>query len=430
MLGASVAMGASVFSVFGPAAAIGGAGIVVTILLATIPMALFGIVYGFMASVLPRSGASFEWQRTFVHPLVGFMIAWLRVMGSAMLLVTLARVLANYLQMAIPAPHKPVMFAAFLAVFLINYFGVGLATRVQTILMTVMLAVLAVFIAAGAPQAQPERIGDLLAGGWPPILAALPLMIHLFLGIETATEVGEEAANAKRNIPWALGLALLLSASIYMTILLVSLGLVGPAALAASDAPLVTAAAAALGPIAKPLVAGTAVLALLKSMNAIFLVYTRFLFAMGRAGILPAALGKVHPRWGTPHVATWTAFAATCIGLLLPSSLIFLFIAINIPTMMKYFGTCLAAFNVARRHPELQRSSHLPLSRGALTWVSAAGMACALGIIGLGLNTDWRPYALIGGWSVVGLGVWIRGRHAKAVVRKPRAEIGVARTAP
>src|SRR5271154_3837615 len=99
-----------------------------------------------------------------------------------------------------------------------------------------------------------------------------------------------------------------------------------------------------MGPMATPLIVTAAVLALTKSMNAVFLVYARFLFAMGRSGTLPAVLGRIHPRFGTPHVATIVAFVASAAGLLLPSSLLFLLLAISVPTMMKYMGTCMAAF--------------------------------------------------------------------------------------
>ncbi len=48
---------------------------------------------------------------------------------------------------------------------------------------------------------------------------------------------------------------------------------------------------------------------------------------MGQSGILPSALGNVHPRFGPPHVATVTAYFACLVGLLLPSSLLFLLLA-------------------------------------------------------------------------------------------------------
>jgi APA family basic amino acid/polyamine antiporter len=161
----------------------------------------------------------------------------------------------------------------------------------------------------------PHLFVEAATGGWTPILAALPLMIQLFLGIETATEVGEEVQDPKRTVPLGLALALLLTVVVYVVIAFTALSLVGPKVLATSKAPLLAAAEVSLGPWAKPLIIGAAVLALTKSMNAIFLVFTRFLFAMGRSGVLPARLGKIHPRFGTPHWATVVAFllASACL---------------------------------------------------------------------------------------------------------------------
>src|SRR5947208_1879512 len=87
MLGAGTAIGASIFSVLGPAAQIGGAGILISVMLAAVPMILFGLVYAFMASALPRTAASFEWQRQFTHPVIAFAIVWLRILSNAVVMI-------------------------------------------------------------------------------------------------------------------------------------------------------------------------------------------------------------------------------------------------------------------------------------------------------------------------------------------------------
>ncbi|ODT86762.1 amino acid permease [Phenylobacterium sp. SCN 70-31] len=417
MLGAGTAIGAAIFSVLGPAAQVGGNGILIAVGIAALPMVLFGLVYAFMASAVPKTAASYEWQREFTHPLIAFGIVWLRVLSNAVVMIILAQVLVNYLGMVIPLPAKPVMLAFFVAVCAINYIGVAVAARAQTILMLGLLAVFAVFVAAGAPSMKPQLFVEAASGGWLPILAALPLMIQLFLGIETATEVGEEVANPKTTVPLGLALGLLLTVVVYLSISFTALSLVGPEALAASQAPLLDAAKVALGPVATPLIVVAAVLALTKSMNAVFLVFSRFLFAMGRSGVLPAALGKIHPRYGTPHVAIMVAFAASVAGLLLPSSLLFLLIAVNIPTMMKYLGSCLAAFNVARDHPDVHAQARLRFGRGTVMTLSVLGMAAALVIAALGFSSDWRPYVLLSVWLAIGLAyyAWRRRTTARAV---------------
>jgi APA family basic amino acid/polyamine antiporter len=386
-------------------------------------MILFGLVYAFMASALPRTAASYEWQRQFTHPAIAFAIVWLRVLSNAVVMIILAQVLVNYLSMVIPLPAKPVMLAFFAAVFALNYLGVAIAARAQTILMLGLLAIFALFVIAGAPQMKPALFVEAAQGGWLPILAALPLMIQLFLGIETATEVGEEVDNPKTTVPLGLALALALTVVVYLAISFTALSLVGPEALAASQAPLLDAAKVALGPAATPIIVVAAALALTKSMNAVFLVFSRFLFAMGRAGVLPAALGRIHPKFGTPHVATIVAFAASAAGLFLPSSLLFLLIAVNIPTMMKYLGSCLAAWNVAAKHPDIHAQARLRFSRGLVMTLAALGMVAAVIIAGLGFSSDWRPYVLLAGWLLIGLAYYAwTSRKLAAPVRKAAAD--------
>ncbi|GAA5059138.1 APA family basic amino acid/polyamine antiporter [Thermocatellispora tengchongensis] len=403
MLGAGTAMGASVFTVLGPAAGAGGGGLPVAVALAAAPMAVFGLVYGFMASAVPRTGASYEWQHAFVHPRAAFAISWLRVLGSVAIMVLMARVLADHAAALWPGlPDWPVMGGLLLLVYALNHFGVAVAARAQTVMMLLLLAAFAVFVAAGAPRLGAGPSGPAFPG-WEPVLAALPLLVTLYLGIEGATEVGEEVADARRSVPLGLVLALVLALGVYLAVAVTALAAVGPAALAASDAPLVTAAEAALGPHGAPLIAGAAALALVKSVNATFLIFSRYLFAMGRAGALPAALGRVHPRWGTPHVATATAFAAASLGLLLSREVLPLLLAVNVPAMLKYGGTCLAALNVARSHPDVHARARLRLPRPWLAAPAVLGMAAAAAIAVLGLVADWRPYAVCAAWTAAGL---------------------------
>jgi APA family basic amino acid/polyamine antiporter len=416
MLSAGTAIGAAIFSVLGPAAAVGGDGILIAVGIAALPMVVFALVYAYMASAAPRTAASFEWQRQFTHPLLAFSIVWLRVLSNAVVMIVLGRVLVNYLGMVVPIEPTLVILGLFAAIFAINYLGVAVAARAQTILMLLLLVAFAVFVGSGVERQRPELFADALAGGWLPVLAAVPFMIQLFLGIETATEVGEEVENSETVVPLGIALALALTVVVYVAISFTALSLVGHEKLAQSDAPLLDAARVTLGPWAAPLIVTAAVLALTKSMNAVFLVYARFLYAMARAGVLPEPLGRVHPKFGTPHIATMVAFAASAACLLLPSSLLFLLLAVNVPTMMKYLGSCLAAYRVATSYPDVQAEARLRFSATTVKALAALGIGLAAIIAALGLGTDWRPYALLAAWLAAGLAYyfWPRRRGLSA----------------
>jgi APA family basic amino acid/polyamine antiporter len=173
------------------------------------------------------------------------------------------------------------------------------------------------------------------------------------------------------------------------------------------------AAGSVFGPAARALVMLAATLAIAKSLNATLLIFSRYLFAMGRDGVLPRALGEIHPQWGTPHIAVTAAFGCCLLGLLLPSNLVFLFLAANIPTLLKYLGTCVSALNVLRSHPAVyERAGYRP-RRSVLAFMAWVGITCAVAIVLAGTTADWRPYGVLAGWGCVGVLAWplIRGKR-------------------
>ena len=403
MFGAGTAIGVSIFSVLQPAAQVAGSGLLAAIVLAALPMILFAMVYAWLASAMPISGASYEWPRRFLHPFVGFGISWMRVLSNVGALVVLARVLANYLGMAIDVPALPIIAVAITGVFALNYLGVHVAAKLQTFLMILLTVVLAVFVALGVPHAEMSTLGEPLSVGSMAILASVPLMISLFLGIESAVEIGEEVRNPKRNIPLGILLAILMTCVIYAAVAATALALVGPDALAKSDTPLLTAAGIPLGSWAMPVIVGAAAISILKTMNATALIFSRSIFAMARAGVFPPALSAIHPRYGTPHRAILLCYVLAMAGLFMPPSLVFLLLAVNIPTMLKYMACSLCAVRVAA-HPELLESKPgLNFSNRLMTFVGWAGAVAALAIIAAGLEADHRPYLLVLGWFGVGL---------------------------
>jgi APA family basic amino acid/polyamine antiporter len=411
-LGAGTAIGVSIFSVLAPAAKAAGSGLLIAVAIDVVPMILFAVIYSFLSSALPKSGASYEWPRQFIHPAVGFLVTWLRILSNVGALVVLSMVLVNYVSTVVMLPLKPAMAAVITAVFMLNFLGVSVAARAQTLLMAALLTALALFVAAGFPMASAALIGPLGARGWMAIATAVPLMISLFLGIESAAEIGEEVRDAQRTIPRGIALAVLLTAAVYVAISATTLGLLGPERLAASTAPLLDAARGPMGALAAPVILSAAVVSIIKTMNATTLVFSRAVFAMGRSGAFPPVLGRVHPRFGTPHMALLACYTAAMLGLFMPSSLTFLLLAVNIPTMLKYICSSLSAVQIARHHPEVYSRAAFRPRRPIVIALGVLGVLAGLAILLAGIGADWRPYALIGGWAIAGLVYWgLSGRR-------------------
>ncbi|MCA8894354.1 MAG: amino acid permease [Amphiplicatus sp.] len=425
-IGLGTAVGVSIFSVVAPTAALAGPGMLLAMAAATLPMILFAIVYAFMGAAAPVSGASYEWSRRYIHPFVGFFIAWLRIAGSTAAMVVLTVVLISYLGMIVAMPLKPAMFVVFSIVFIANLLGISVAAKGQTAMLIVLLATCVIFVFISAPKVDFHNFSPLLSKGWGGVIAAIPLMITLFLGIESATEVGGEIKHPGRNIPLGIAISVILTTLVYFGVAASALGVLGEERLAASSAPLLDTAVAAVGDIGKPLIIVSAFVAIGSSINATFMIFTRFLYAMGKTGALPSVLGQVHSRFHTPHWACVMAYALCCAGLLLPSNLVFLFLAVNIPTLLKYAATSLSAINLLRKEPKLYDAASFRPGRRVIDLLAALGIISALGIIVMGLSADWRPYAVIGGWAVAGVIYYVVriGGRRKAAVEAPPAEEG------
>ena len=110
--------------------------------------------------------------------------------------------------------------------------------------------------------------------------------------------------------------ASLIVIAIYLGANAVYVHVLGRDGLAASAAVAADTAVRLVGPIGGTLITIGAMLSILGFVNVVLLGNSRIPFAMARDGAFLAAAGRIHPRYGTPHVA---------IGIMVVWSLVLLF---------------------------------------------------------------------------------------------------------
>jgi APA family basic amino acid/polyamine antiporter len=97
---------------------------------------------------------------------------------------------------------------------------------------------------------------------------------------------------------------------------------------------------------------------------------SRVLFAMSRDRLLPPALAKVHPRYGTPYrITIATGVIVAIIAGFVP--LTELAELVNIGTLFAFLLVSIGVWILRRTRPELPRAFRVPLVN-VLPWVSAA----------------------------------------------------------
>jgi APA family basic amino acid/polyamine antiporter len=210
-----------------------------------------------------------------------------------------------------------------LALAAVNYHGVTRTARLTRIIVTIVLAALALVLTVilarggGTSWTTPHVGGPSVTG----ILQSAALLFFAFAGYARIATMGEEVIDPRRTIPRAVLIAFAIVVPLYAVTALALLGALGPDDLAASLAPLQDAAAAVDAPgWVGGLVVVAAVSATLGALLALIAGVGRTVLAMARNRDLPGPLAAVHERYAVPHVAEMTLALVVC-GLIVVADL-------------------------------------------------------------------------------------------------------------
>lgn len=235
--------------------------------------------------------------------------------------------------------------AGLVVIALMSLFDIRTSTRTQlAILLVTLLALLVVavvVIGIGSPAVSVidrttpvEGAGRSLdlAAFWPSaagvtwtgVLFGLSFAMLSFTGAEASAVLSEETRDPRRAIPRAIIGSIVLAGLFYLVITYAtSIGF--GVQQAATDWPASVAGLAAVAPneAVAAVVLACAALASLFCALGVHIAVSRVLFAMGRERVLPAWLGVLHPKWGTPwraiglDLVVWVVLAG--VSLLLTS---------------------------------------------------------------------------------------------------------------
>ena len=132
-----------------------------------------------------------------------------------------------------------------------------------------------------------------------------------FIGFDSIAQAGGEARRPGRNLPLAIGICVASVGIFYMLFTAAVYHAVPWQFIAAEAQHRDLTAPGLLGYLLPPawtvLIVSGAAVALIKDLPAMLLGVSRLMFAWAEDGIFPRAIAAVHPRFRTPHVASWRA---------------------------------------------------------------------------------------------------------------------------
>ena len=305
VIGLGSMIGAGVFSAFAPAAAAAGSGLLIGLALAAGVAYCNAVASAQLAAQYPTSGGTYVYGRERLGEWWGFLAGWGFVVGKTASCAAMALTFASY---AVPGSDWAQRLAALLAVAALtaaNYHGItrtaGLArVLVAASVLALLIVVVAIAASGNTDTANLGGSASLWSGGVYGLLQSAALLFFAFAGYARVATLGEEVRDPERTIPKAIPIALGITVALYAAVALAALLAAGPDALAASTAPVATAAKLAGAAWAVPIVRVGAAVASLGALLALIAGIGRTSMAMARNGDLPGWLAAVHPRYRVP----------------------------------------------------------------------------------------------------------------------------------
>ena len=416
VIGVAQIIGAGIFVISGVGVKIAGPGIILSFLLAGGACTLAALCYAELASMMPQAGSAYSYTYGIFGELAAWIIGWDLILEYGMGAATVAAGWSFYLQdllraygLALPAwasgppftePGRVINLPAGAVVMgfaVLLVFRTRLNALIARGLVIVKLAVIAFILSLGVFYIKPVNWTPLIPYGGGSIIQAASLVFFAFLGFDVVAITAEEARNPERDVPFGIIGSLGLCSLIYLAAALTLVGMVSYTRIN-PDAPFSTVFRQVGLPWAADLVGLGAIIGITSVLYMLLLAQPRVLFAMARDGLLPPAVGALHPRHHTPHRVTLMCGAAVAlVASFTPiDKLAFL---CNIGTLFAFFLVCLGVLVLRITHPALPRPFRCPAGKP----VAATGALVCLALMLSMPAGSWLRLFL---WLALGLAVY------------------------
>jgi basic amino acid/polyamine antiporter, APA family len=291
-------------------------------------IALVGaFVYAELAVLRPRVGGQYAYLRDAYGPTVAFLYGWTLLLvtqtgGMAGAAIIFGRYFRELTGLGVP---EQAVAAATLAILtVINCLGVRAGSNVQSGLMLIKLAAIAMLIGVGfillapaAPAAPAATAATAATGSGGAIGLATAMIPVLFAygGWQTASFVSGEMRNPRRDLPRGLLIGVVGVIVLYLAVTIVCLRALGVDGLAATSTPASEVMRRALGERGARLIALGIAISTAGFLSQSVLTAPRVYYAMARDGVFFKVVGTIDARTRVPVVAivlqgAWAALIA------------------------------------------------------------------------------------------------------------------------
>ncbi len=299
----------------------GSLGAIIAFLIGGTMVVVVGLTYAELASAIPLAGGEMFYAFKAMGRVPSFITTWAIVLGYVSVVAFEAVALPTVFEYIVPSYSTGYMYtiagwdvnftwvavgmlgSIFIAV--VNYRGIKLASFL-TFILTALIIVAGILLITGSSIAgNVDNMKPFIEKGSTGILVVLLMTPFMFVGFDVIPQAAEEINLPRKRIGQLLVFSVILAVIWYIAIIFGVSRVLSPSEISQSN--LVTADAMAQAFGGSKMMGNVLVLGgvggILTSWIGFYVGGSRAIYAMARAGMLPKALGELHPKYNSPYKA-------------------------------------------------------------------------------------------------------------------------------
>lgn len=453
LLGIGAVIGAGIFVMTGQAAANhAGPAIVLSFVFAGFACALAGLCYAEFSSMLPVSGSAYSYAYATLGEIVAWFIGWMLVLEYLVAVATVAVGWGGYfngllqsighfmgVNLSLPSTLSmaPLVYAdhklhttdgiinipAILivgAIAALCYRGISQSAFVNSIIVTIKLVVIGLFLVFAIPHVQPDNWHPFIPPAEGPgkfgmdgVIRGATVVFFAYIGFDAVSTAASEAKNPQRDMPIGILGSLLLCTLLYIAVSGVLTGIM-PYVQLGTAKPVATALEAYPDLAWLKILVEIGAIAGLSSVILVMMIgQTRVFYSMSHDGLIGKMFGRVHPRFQTPHIGTiFVGVVAAALAGFLPLGV--LGDLVSMGTLLAFATVCIGVLVLRYTRPELKRPFRVPLA-----WIICpAGALACLYLFLRAFQDNWKWMSV---WIIAGFLIYFGYSRSRSVLQTKSA---------
>ncbi|UCG95073.1 MAG: amino acid permease, partial [archaeon] len=347
-----------------------------------------GLSYAELASMFPKAAAVSVYTKNAFKKrhfpfVLGGLIIFTEVFAGATVALGFGGYLHNFLASFLNIPIILLAALLILVLSLLNFYGIKESARFNVLFTLIETAGLVFIIYLGLGFLGSVNYLE-MPRGFGGIFSAAALIFFAYLGFEEMANMAEETKEAKKNIPLAILISIIITTVLYILVSISAVSILPWQILGESTAPLADVAEAAL-PGSSSLLSFIALFATLNTVLIILVVTSRMFYGMAKDTNLFRPLSRVHSKRRTPWVAVLVTMLLV-MALTLIGEISFVALVADLGSFAIFLTVNLSLIVLRYRKPNLERPFRVPFNIGRFPVLPALGVVTCIFMM---LHFDW-----------------------------------------